>query len=157
MPRRWPTNAILPFVWLQLTSLFQVACRDTFTGAPVPSAAARNTGSTIGGTIVRDIPELADFDPGAVIDAPPDRSKLAELFRRWEMHQLLRRLEDLEDVATHPGPPAGWCPDCVDSHAAECAHCTRRVSKKHLHVGRTFSTACWECARRLRKEEKVIT
>ena len=29
------------------------------------------------GTIVRDIPELADFDPGAVIDAPPDRSKLA--------------------------------------------------------------------------------
>ncbi|MGI9187221.1 MAG: DNA polymerase, partial [Gaiellales bacterium] len=50
------------------------------------------------GTIVRDIPELADFDPGAVLDAPPDRSKLAELFRKWEMHQLLRRLDDLEDL-----------------------------------------------------------
>ena len=50
------------------------------------------------GTIVRDIPELADFDPGSVLDAPPDRSKLAELFRKWEMHQLLRRLDDLEDL-----------------------------------------------------------
>ncbi len=50
------------------------------------------------GTIVRDIPELADFDPAAELDRPPDRSKLAELFRRWEMHGLLRRLEDLDDA-----------------------------------------------------------
>ncbi len=50
------------------------------------------------GTIVRDISELADFDPSSVLDAPPDRSKLAELFRKWEMHQLLRRLDDLEDL-----------------------------------------------------------
>ncbi|MFM9125598.1 MAG: 5'-3' exonuclease H3TH domain-containing protein, partial [Actinomycetota bacterium] len=49
------------------------------------------------GTIVRDIPELADFDPAAELDRPPDRSKLAELFRRWEMHNLLRRLEDLDE------------------------------------------------------------
>ncbi len=63
------------------------------------------------GTIVRDIPELADFDPGAVLDAPPDRSKLAELFRKWEMHQLLRRLDDLEDLlpsaAAATAAPAG--------------------------------------------------
>ena len=69
------------------------------------------------GTIVRDISELADFDPSSVLDAPPDRSKLAELFRKWEMHQLLRRLDDLEDllpsmaaataVPTGPGESAG--------------------------------------------------
>jgi DNA polymerase-1 len=63
------------------------------------------------GTIVRDIPELADFDPGTVLDAPPDRSKLAELFRKWEMHQLLRRLDDLEDLlpsmAAAAAVPAG--------------------------------------------------
>ena len=63
------------------------------------------------GTIVRDIPELTDFDPGAVLDAPPDRSKLAELFRKWEMHQLLRRLEDLEvslpSLAAATAVPAG--------------------------------------------------
>ena len=63
------------------------------------------------GTIVRDIAELADFDPGSVLDAPPDRSKLAELFRKWEMHQLLRRLDDLEDLlpslATTSAVPAG--------------------------------------------------
>ena len=67
------------------------------------------------GTIVRDIPELADFDPGAVIDAPPDRSKLAELFRRWEMHALLRRLEDLEDVMPSSGAPAPAGPGVVAS------------------------------------------
>ncbi|MGI9116015.1 MAG: DNA polymerase I [Gaiellales bacterium] len=63
------------------------------------------------GTIVRDIPELADFDPTAVIDAPPDRSRLAELFRKWEMHQLLRRVDDLEEslpsLAGANAPPAG--------------------------------------------------
>ena len=63
------------------------------------------------GTIVRDIAELADFDPGAVLDAPPDRSKLAELFRKWEMHQLLRRLDDLDDLlpslAAASAAPAG--------------------------------------------------
>jgi DNA polymerase-1 len=63
------------------------------------------------GTIVRDIPELADFDPSSVLDAPPDRSKLAELFRKWEMHQLLRRLDDLEDLlpsmAATAAVPAG--------------------------------------------------
>lgn len=48
------------------------------------------------GTIVRDIPELADFDPASAVDAPPDRSRLAELFRRWEMHNLLKRLDDLD-------------------------------------------------------------
>jgi DNA polymerase-1 len=48
------------------------------------------------GTIVRDLPELADFDPAEVIDAPPDRSRLAELFRRFEMHALLRRIDELE-------------------------------------------------------------
>ncbi len=67
--------------------------------------------SRVLGTIVRDIPELADFDPGAVIDEPPDRSKLAELFRKWEMHQLLRRLDDLEVVmpslSTAAAVPAG--------------------------------------------------
>ena len=56
-------------------------------------------------------PELTDFDPGAVLDAPPDRSKLAELFRKWEMHQLLRRLEDLEvslpSLAAATAVPAG--------------------------------------------------
>ncbi|MEI6689207.1 MAG: DNA polymerase I [Thermoleophilia bacterium] len=63
------------------------------------------------GTIVRDIPELADFDTGSVLDAPPDRSRLAELFRKWEMHQLLRRLDDLEDLlpslAAVSAAPAG--------------------------------------------------
>lgn len=50
------------------------------------------------GTIVRDIPELADFNPAGEMGTPPDRSRLAELFRKWEMHGLLRRLGDLETL-----------------------------------------------------------
>ena len=50
------------------------------------------------GTIVRDIPELAAFDPAAVIDEAPDRARLGELFRRWEMHGLLRQVEELEEA-----------------------------------------------------------
>ncbi|MSO46829.1 MAG: DNA polymerase I [Thermoleophilia bacterium] len=50
------------------------------------------------GTIVRDIPELADFNPAGEMGSPPDRSRLAELFRTWEMHALLRRLDDLETL-----------------------------------------------------------
>ena len=49
-------------------------------------------------TIVRDLPELADVQPTAILDEPPDRSHLADLFRRFEMHNLLRRLDDLEAV-----------------------------------------------------------
>jgi DNA polymerase-1 len=63
------------------------------------------------GTIVRDIPELADFDPSGVLDAPPDRSRLAELFRKWEMHQLLRRLDELDallpSLAAATAAPSG--------------------------------------------------
>ena len=77
------------------------------------------------GTIVRDIPELADFDPGSVLDAPPDRSKLAELFRKWEMHQLLRRLDDLEDLlpslAATAAIPAGPGETAVRVSGAELA------------------------------------
>ena len=83
------------------------------------------------GTIVRDIPELADFDPGSVLDAPPDRSKLAELFRKWEMHQLLRRLDDLEDllpsmaatsaIPAGPGETAGRISGAeLATHLADC-------------------------------------
>ena len=83
------------------------------------------------GTIVRDIPELADFDPGSVLDAPPDRSKLAELFRKWEMHQLLRRLDDLEDllpslaataaIPAAPGETAGRISGAeLATHLADC-------------------------------------
>ncbi len=50
------------------------------------------------GTIVRDIPELADFHPAGEMGQPPDRSRLAELFRKWEMHALLRRLDELETL-----------------------------------------------------------
>jgi DNA polymerase-1 len=48
------------------------------------------------------------------IGRAPDRSRLGELFRRWEMHALLRRLEDLDaslpaltlDAAAHPAEVA---------------------------------------------------
>lgn len=70
------------------------------------------------GTIVRDLPELADFDPTAVIDEPPDRSRLAELFRRWEMHALLRRLEDLEDTLPSAAPPAPAGPAIAGTRVA---------------------------------------
>ena len=48
------------------------------------------------GTIVRDLPELKDYDPAHELGHPPDRSRLAELFRGWEMHALLRRLDELD-------------------------------------------------------------
>ncbi len=83
------------------------------------------------GTIVRDIPELADFDPASAVDAPPDRSRLAELFRRWEMHNLLKRLDDLDhllpaltlDVPAPTGPTVRGVPIEPDALATTLAEC----------------------------------
>ena len=47
-------------------------------------------------TMRRDL-EL-DFDPASLVLAPPDRSQLREIFRRFEFRGLLNRVDDL-DVA----------------------------------------------------------
>ncbi|HSC93139.1 MAG TPA: DNA polymerase I [Gaiellaceae bacterium] len=37
-----------------------------------------------------------DFDPGAIVLAPPDRGQLRETFRRFEFRNLLNRIDELE-------------------------------------------------------------
>ena len=54
-------------------------------------------------TMRRDL-EL-DFDPAALVLAPPDRSELRELFRRFEFRNLLNRVDEL-DVAVPAAAPA---------------------------------------------------
>lgn len=87
------------------------------------------------GTIVRDLPDLADFDPAAVIDDPPDRSRLAELFRRFEMHALLRRIDELEAVmpalplATAGAAPVSAAPATVDLDGSAAAERLAEVAE----------------------------
>jgi DNA polymerase-1 len=47
-------------------------------------------------TMRRDL-EL-DFDPAALVSAPPDRSRLKETFRRFEFRSLLGRLDALDEL-----------------------------------------------------------
>ncbi len=64
--------------------------------------------SRVLGTIVRDIPELDGFDINSIVSAPPDRSALAEMLRRFEFRSLLARLDELVtiDAAHESGTPA---------------------------------------------------
>ena len=39
-----------------------------------------------------------DCDPAALVLAPPDRSQLREMFRRFEFRNLLRRVDELEEA-----------------------------------------------------------
>ncbi|MDQ3065657.1 MAG: DNA polymerase I [Actinomycetota bacterium] len=45
-----------------------------------------------------------DFDPSQIVLQPPDRSQLAEMFRRYEFRGLLNRIEDLEDALPSATP-----------------------------------------------------
>ncbi|MBA3412426.1 MAG: DNA polymerase I [Actinobacteria bacterium] len=62
-------------------------------------------------TMRRDL-EL-DFDPGGLVLAPPDRSQLHEMFRRFEFRNLLNRVDELEAALpsanrSPEGTPAEW-------------------------------------------------
>jgi DNA polymerase-1 len=48
------------------------------------------------GTIRRDLDAELDVDPAAVVNDPPDRSTLKELFRKFEFRGLLSRVDELE-------------------------------------------------------------
>jgi DNA polymerase-1 len=54
-------------------------------------------------TIVRDIE--VDVDPAAEIAREPDRSRLREVFRRFELREPLRRLEEALEAAEAAPPP----------------------------------------------------
>ena len=47
-------------------------------------------------TMRRDLP--LEVDPAALVLAPPDRSKLKEIFRRFEFRNLLGRVDDLDEA-----------------------------------------------------------
>ena len=47
-------------------------------------------------TMRRDLP--LDVDPAALVLAPPDRSQLKEIFRRFEFRNLLGRVDDLDEA-----------------------------------------------------------
>ncbi|MDX6507656.1 MAG: polymerase [Gaiellaceae bacterium] len=59
-------------------------------------------------TMRRDL-EL-DFDPGEVVLAPPDRSQLKEMFRRFEFRNLLNRVDELDEAL----PAAALTPTGVE-------------------------------------------
>src|SRR5689334_10883479 len=57
-------------------------------------------------TVQRDVP--VEFDPGTEAAREPDRSKLREFFRRYELRDPLRRLEEaLIDTEAEPAPSDG--------------------------------------------------
>ncbi|MGI8420790.1 MAG: DNA polymerase, partial [Gaiellaceae bacterium] len=58
-------------------------------------------------TMRRDL-EL-DCDPATLVLAPPDRSQLREMFRRFEFRNLLNRIDELDEAvpAAEPTPIAG--------------------------------------------------
>ena len=47
-------------------------------------------------TMQRDLP--LDVDPGELVSAPPDRSQLKEIFRRFEFRGLLGRVDTLDEA-----------------------------------------------------------
>src|SRR5262245_37242005 len=68
-------------------------------------------------TMRRDL--AIDCDPGDLVLAPPDRSQLAEMFRRFEFRGLLQRVDTLDEAlpAAAPkevkGEPLPWREDLV--------------------------------------------
>lgn len=56
-------------------------------------------------TMRRDL-EL-DCDPAELVLAPPDRSRLKELFRRFEFRNVLRRVDELDAALPSAAPAAG--------------------------------------------------
>ncbi len=65
------------------------------------------------GTIRRDLPTLADFDPAGVGVVSPDRSTLKNLLRRWEFRGLMARLDELDEIVPsapreHAGAVVVW-------------------------------------------------
>ena len=63
---------------------------------------ARN--SKLLATMRRDLP--LDVDPSELVSAPPDRSTLKEIFRRFEFRGLLGRVDTLDEALPAPPPPA---------------------------------------------------
>jgi DNA polymerase-1 len=59
------------------------------------------------GTIVRNLEELEGLDLTEIVNEPPDRSKLADMFRALEFRDLLRRLDELGDRTPIPRPVSG--------------------------------------------------
>jgi DNA polymerase-1 len=55
-------------------------------------------------TMRRDLP--LDVDPGALVSAPPDRSALKEIFRRFEFRGLLGRVDTLDEALPAAAPTA---------------------------------------------------
>ena len=47
-----------------------------------------------------------DFDPAALVLAPPDRSELKEIFRRFEFRNVLRRVDELDSALPAAEPAA---------------------------------------------------
>ena len=54
-------------------------------------------------TIDRAVPLTIDL--GDVVVEPPDRSTMAELFRKLEFRALLKRMDELEDALPGAAPP----------------------------------------------------
>lgn len=99
-------------------------------------------------TMRRDL-EL-DCDPAALVLGPPDRSRLKELFRRFEFRNVLRRVDELEaalPAAAQPttaepvpwvegdvGKRAGWVGLAVDNDRAAVAEAGEPVTVGQFHL-----------------------
>ncbi len=75
-------------------------------------------------TMQRDLP--LDVDPGELVSAPPDRSQLKEIFRRFEFRGLLGRVDTLDEAL--PAADLHLVQDTVSWHEGELERLRARIA-----------------------------
>ncbi len=98
-------------------------------------------------TMVRDIP--VDVDPVAFVSAEPDRSRLREVFREFELRDPLRRLEEALGERRRRGgrAAAGGRPAVARARARRAALADARGARRRRRGGRA-RRACARARRR---------
>ncbi|MGH3062676.1 MAG: 5'-3' exonuclease H3TH domain-containing protein, partial [Gaiellaceae bacterium] len=113
-------------------------------------------------TMRRDLP--LDCEPSELVLAPPDRSQLKEIFRRFEFRNLLGRVDELDEaLPAAPAPPvegveAPWHEAELPAVAGEAALAVEDGRFALAQAGKDVLVGPWEpeLATRLREATLVL-